>query len=281
METSGADELLYKITRSRLVANIGDNEVKTNKVQFQNTTFPERTNVQVTANIQSIVVNGNFTIDQLTRTYSYSNNMFQLLVPKFMEKTYEKTYSVYHSWEVQSINKGFYFELYPYVYPDFTTWQFFTNLGNSLENTYNLYKAQGHKVDFEYLVNENQNYYSFESWSGGEINGEYGEISAHSYHEPANVSYDNLFKIVIDKYTGIVYGFRMKGRVNGLLNGIKVDVQLDYLYEKSGYSMRNFGIGPTFIVAPFFWRNFGISALAILTVISISVLTTHFVRRKK
>lgn len=280
-ETKGVDELSYKIATSKLVAKIGDNIVKTNKFQFRNTTFPEKTTVQVTANIQGIGVTGNYTINQLTRTYVYSFNIFQLLVPKFLEKTYDLTYSVYKSWEIQSFNRGFYFELYPYVYPHYTTWQFFDNLRDSLENTYDQYKTQGYEVDYAFHTNSDENYYSFESWTGGEINGEYGDISANPYHIPANVSYDNLFKIVINKHTGIVSGFRMKGRVNGLLNGTKVDVQLDYQYTKSGSSMRNFVIGPSFTVAPFFWRNVGISTIIILTVITTSILTTFLVKRKK
>ena len=78
-----------------------------------------------------------------------------------------------------------------------------------------------------------------------------------------------MFKIVIDKYSGIIYGLGIKGRVQGIINQTKVNVQLDYCCELENYHLSSYSIGPAFYVNPYLDRNLAI-------IIPISILFVGF-----
>ncbi len=268
--TATTNSVHYKITRTRLLANIGQKSMKTNQFQMNEVSYPEKTKIDTTTNINSNGVFGNYTIGTNSKYYYWPTSMLKLVLPIHLEEVHRITFKLFKYWEFnEGIKNGLNLYIYPYISPSPDTWNYFKNLGIAMNNTYNQYSNQDHEVQFDYSYTENDRKIIFEYWGGGTINGSYGEIFGYNYNLQSSVTFDNLFKIVIDKYSGIIYGLGIKGRVQGIINQTKVNVQLDYCCELENYHLSSYSIGPAFYVNPYLDRNLAI-------IIPISILFVGF-----
>ncbi|MBN1330939.1 MAG: hypothetical protein JXA54_15815 [Candidatus Heimdallarchaeota archaeon] len=85
---------------------------------------------------------------------------------------------------------------------------------------------------------------------------------------------------MINKYTGFIEGFRIKGRTLGTLNQSHFNVLLDYQYDKLGSFMTGFGLRPNFIIDPYLGRKIGV-VLGLLIIISLTISLPLFIRKRR
>lgn len=272
--------LTYTIKKARIIAEI-INGFETTNYQFDNTSFPENTDVILTTTIGGGAATVELAKDDALRVDYYTTDWFKLILPRLVEETYLFAHSLYSWPDIRGSKDGYVLEMFPYLEPVASTWQFFEDFGDSMVNAFNQYKNQGYEVDFEYYFIDDRNNYYFECWCGGEINGEYGAVSVSGQKTSANVTYDNLYKMVIDKNSGIVQGARVKGRIKGVLNDDWINIQEDYQYELKRYNLPRFKLGPNFIVDPNIEQKIVIASSILIPLSMATIIGIILVIRKR
>ncbi|NHK30363.1 MAG: hypothetical protein FK730_03365 [Asgard group archaeon] len=276
-------DLTYEIPKARLIAKMNNYTRKITQFDFFGEPFPEKTQIDLDVEYQGTAVSSNYIIDTTENEWVYTTTFLKLLMEQYIRYTYKMGIRLNYYWDSLTFENGVDFYLYPYIIPEAATWDYFVGLGEMLNDRYEEIAQEGHDVNFLYIISEKDNYFLFESWLGGEFNGQYGVITneASTYSDPANVTFDNLFKIAINKQSGIISGFRMKGRVNGKINDDKMNVQFEYQYQEKGYHLANFRLGPNFIVDPYLGRKIAIASSVIIPVSVIASVVFILIRKRK
>jgi len=280
-EINESQTITYRITKSRIKAQIKEQIIKTNNYQFDYQSFSEGTKVVTDIDISDMGVSCKFTRREAERTIAYTFDMYKLSLPRLVERTYRMTYNLFLNSTSNSLDKGYDLEIYPYIDPSQTTWDFFENFGESTQNYFLYYQNQGYNVNFQYVSYTKEDNFYFECWSGGEINGEYGLGSTISYSTQCNIIYDNHYKIIINKVTGIVQGSGIKGRVKGSLLDKEINVEVDYQFKKTGFYLKSYLFGEKFTVEPYLIRKICICVLfGSLTITGLLLKTLIFFKKK-
>ncbi|MBN1330662.1 MAG: hypothetical protein JXA54_14405, partial [Candidatus Heimdallarchaeota archaeon] len=213
-------QLTYKITKSRLIAKVDDKNLKTNNFIFSRYYFPEGTKIDVLMNYDETGMYADYTLNNLTDDFAYWTGALKIIMKQHLVHTYRLSYALTMYWnDLNELADGYPLYLYPYITPESSTWNYFAAISEEYKNFYDVLAAQGHDVSCDYTTSITSDAFIFEFWSGGNFTGLYKDVVIDStLKNPLSISYDNLFKIVINKYTGFIEGFHIKGRTLGTLN---------------------------------------------------------------
>jgi len=275
-------ELTYRITKSQLIAHVDENSLKTNKFNFDWHYFPEGTKITVLINYDEAGMNADFILDNLTDDFVYSIDALKIIVFNHLVHTYRLSYALTMYWnDLGELADGYSLYFYPYFTPGLSTWNYFTAIGEEYRIFYEDLASQGHDVSCDYATKTTSDKFIFEFWNGGNFTGKYKTVVIDSgFDNPISISYDNLFKIVINKNTGFIEGFHIKGRTLGTLNQSHFNVLLDYQYDKIGSSMSGFTLGTNFIVDPYLGRKIGVIS-GLLIILSLTISLPLFIRKRR
>lgn len=275
-----SNDIKYRIHKSRFIAEIGDNTARTKDFWLNEITYPEKKIVTASIEIDNIGVTGNLFINENSEYFAWPTSMLKLRLPNHFEQVPITAYRLLRNWELnKKIEQGYNLYIYPYIIPSFETWNYFETIGDTFESEYEDYKNQGHAVNCQFVYTDEQGIVTFEIWCGGVLSGLYSDIFESAYDIPANILFDNLFKIVIEKSSGIITGLGIKGRTEGYLNQTKVKVKYDYYCGIEDYKVQEFTIGPKFYVLPYLIRDLKI-ILPILSMFMIVCIIVFILRKR-
>ncbi|MFW9924828.1 MAG: choice-of-anchor S family protein [Candidatus Thorarchaeota archaeon] len=134
------------------------------------------------------------------------------------------------------------YTIFPYLDPVYTTYL------NSPENLVQAIKGHFNNhwyPDVECLADYSSidNVLYFENWVGGKVDGYFGESINEKTNYPSKISFGNSIHLVVNKISGTVYGFGLRGWVEGTINDISVKVSCSYEYELLGYDLPDYSFG--------------------------------------
>lgn len=120
----------------------------------------------------------------------------------------------------------------------------------------------------------------FESWVGGWVKMNFGDLINDQSSFPSDIIFGNNFHFTVDKETGIIFGLGRRGWVDGTINNISVKISMSFEYELDSYDLPDYSLGSY----KNFFRNDKILTIVFSTVlpgILVIVVTITFSIAKK
>jgi len=239
------NSFLYTVTKGNYYIEIGDNVASSNGYLFNGLELKPPVLVNVTVeSVESHGINFEYFVGNNSRIGFYAGNWLDVFGVDFSFTP------LYHTMRmVENFQNGFwidltFFNIRLYINPLFNDYLFSPDeLGEDICYFFNRWSYRYPDIECSYNYSIVNKILVFESWVGGEINTQFGNIITDSADFPTDITFSNNFHFAIDQELGLVLGFGQRGWVKGIINDEKVKVSMEFDFEFENYTMQDYQFG--------------------------------------
>lgn len=242
------DSFIYEITKAGYYAKFGDNATLIKDYRFGSLECPIGTKVNATVE-EAEPVGGDvkfiFYVENRSRIAFITANWLDIsavaLSFSILYNAYEtvKDFDAIHHLTILVL-----YRIRPFIHPDFNDYlNSPETLGDDIDSFFSKWHYRYPDIEVQYDYSEVEGILYFESWVGGKVNGQFGEIITGKSDYLSEISFGNNFHFAVNKDSGVVQGFGQQGWVKGTIDDKAFKFSSKIEYELEGYNLPKYQFG--------------------------------------
>ncbi|NHK29829.1 MAG: hypothetical protein FK730_00660 [Asgard group archaeon] len=244
-EIGVGDSFIYEITAAEHYFKIGKNEDYQEGFIFGSKNYPIGTYVNATIDAFDTPGAGfSFWLDNHSNISFFHPMWFDMAAIEISYKTLYYTYEMVENFQNAYLVHLTFYRIKPFIDPRFNDYMTSPiTLGEDVCDYFEQYDYFYPDIECSYNYTITDNFTYYESWVGGEVDTSFGEIITGKNDYPSEISFGNNFQYYIDNETGLVYGYGIRGWIEGKIDGKKVRVSMHFQFELEGYDLPDYQYG--------------------------------------
>ena len=241
------DKFTYEIVDAGYYVKIGRNTGQLEEYRFNHEEYSIGTKINATYKISEFPGMDKFRFNIFTKGKDvyFSEDWFDSSVIQMSYRSLYYVYNMVENFDLIDVAELVLYQIKPYISPENNTYIESPNqLGLDLYTLVDSWSISHPNIQCSYNYTISSNILYFESWIGGSIKGQFGNLLTNNSDYSSDINFGNQMHLKVDKVTGLMLGFGQRGWVNGKIDKktVKASLKIEYVLNNNEIQAYQLGI---------------------------------------